>query len=173
MMMMAWMAVDVQQPPSRIGQVNVRASPLFRTFYEHNPLIITIDTGAETNLIRESTANSINCPVFPSSQVAFQADGKTPLNVKGETHVTLTRDGLEFSFSGLIIDDVDILAGVPFMEENDVSVRPKRKLISVGDSHHFSYRNSVPSCTTSSRSSTLRATTRASIWAGEFLEVPV
>ena len=166
---------DAQQLSSRCARVNVRASPLFRTFYEHNPLVITIDTGAETNLIREATATAINCPVYPSSQVAFQADGKTPLNVKGETHVLLTRDGLEFNFSGLIIDDldVDILAGVPFMEENDVSVRPKRKLISVGDSHHFSYKSNVPSCTTSRRSSILRATTRATIWPGEFLEVPV
>ena len=126
---------DTPAQSSRCARVNVRASPLFRTFYQHNPLTITIDTGAETNLIRDATATAINCPVFPSSQVAFQADGKTPLSVKGETHFTLTRDGLEFSFSGLIIDDldVDILAGVPFMEENDVSVRPKRKLIMVGD----------------------------------------
>ena len=134
-----------------------------------------MDTGAETNLIRESTARAIECPIFPSSQVAFQADGKTPLNVKGETHVTLTRDDLEFSFSGLIIDDldVDILAGVPFMEENDVSVRPRKKLISVGDQHHFSYKGSTPNCSTSSRSTILRATTRTTVWPGDFLDMPV
>ena len=52
---------------SRCARVNVRSSPLFHTFYQHNPLTVTIDTGAETNLIRDSTAAAINCPVFPSS----------------------------------------------------------------------------------------------------------
>ena len=156
-----------------VNRVNVRASPLFNTFYQHNPLTITIDTGAETNLIRASTARAINCPVLPSTQVAFQADGKTPLNVQGETHVTLTRDELEFNFSGLIVDDldVDILAGVPFMEDNDVSVRPKRKVISVGDCHHFKYQGSVPNCSTTSRSTIMRTTAKATVWPGEFLDV--
>ena len=125
----------------RIGRVNVRSSPQFNTFFHHSPLTITIDTGAETNLIRESTAKMIKCPIEPSSQVAFQADGKTSLNVVGETHITLTRDNLDFQFSGLVVNDldVDILAGVPFMEDNDVSVRPKNKVISVGDNYSISY----------------------------------
>ena len=130
-----------EQPDStsRIGRVNVRASPEFNTFYAHNPLTITVDTGAETNLMRESVARAINCPIEPSSQVAFQADGSSQLKVVGETHVTLTRDDLSFTFSGLIVNDldVDILAGVPFMEENDIAVRPKKKLITVGDTHRI------------------------------------
>ena len=168
-------AQDDTYPTSRVARVNVRASPLFHTFYQHNPLTITIDTGAETNLIRAATASAIGCPVLPSCQVAFQADGKTPLSVKGETHVTLTRDELEFSFSGLIVDDldVDILAGVPFMEDNDISVRPKSKVISVGDSHHFTYRGSVPSYSTNSRSTILRTTAKTTVWPGDFLDVSI
>jgi len=160
---------------SRCSRVNVRSSPLFRTFYRHNPLIITVDTGAETNLIRESTAKAIECPIFPSSQVAFQADGKTPLNVKGETHVTLTRDNLEFSFSGLIIEDldVDILAGVPFMEKNQVTVSPWEKKIIISNRHQFSYKGSTPSYSTNSRSTILRATTRTTVWPGDFIDIPV
>lgn len=166
---------DDTPPTSRCARVNVRSSPLFHSFYEHNPLMLTIDTGAETNLIKSSVATSIKCPIYPSSQVAFQADGKTPLKVKGETHVTLTRDGLELSFSGLVIDDldVDILAGVPFMEENDVAVRPKNKVISIGDNYRFSYSGSVPTCPTNSRSSILRTTSKTTVWPGEFLDVSV
>ena len=160
---------------ANVRRVNVRSSPLFRTFYRHNPLAVTMDTGAETNLIWEQTARAIECPLYPSTQVAFQADGKTPLNVKGETHFTLTRDDLEFSFSGLVVDDldVDILAGVPFMEENDISVRPRNKTITVGDTHHFSYKTTSPSCSTRCRSTVLRATSRTTVWPGEFLDVNV
>ena len=127
--------------------MNICSSPEFNTFYDHNPLTITIDTGAETNLMRHSVARAINCPIEPSCQAAFQADGTTPLDVIGVTHVTLTRDSLNFTFSGLVVNDldVDILAGVPFMEENDIAVRPKKKLITVGDTHKFSYSSSTPS----------------------------
>ena len=87
----------------------------------------------------------------------------------------MTRDDLEFNFSGLIVDDldVDILAGVPFMEENDVSVRPKNKIVSVGDNHHFMYEGSVPNCSTNVRSAILRTTTKATVWPGDFLDVSV
>ena len=50
------------------------------------------------------------------------------------------RDDIELKFSDLIVDnlDVDILAGVPFMEDNDIGVRPRGKLISIG--HNYSLR---------------------------------
>ena len=154
-------------------RVNVRSSPLFHTFYEHSPLAVTLDTGAETSMIKSSTAADIGCPIYPSSQVAFQADGKTPLNVLGETHVILTRNDLELKFSGLVVDDldVDILAGVPFMEENDVAVRPKSKSISIGDNCNFTYDGSVPKCPVNNRSSILRTTAKTTVWPGDFLDV--
>ena len=166
---------DDFQPTSRCGRVNIRASPEFNTFYHHNSLTITVDTGAETNLMRESVARSINCPIEPSSQVAFQADGITPLNVIGETHVMLTRNDLSFQFSGLIVNDldVDILAGVPFMEDNDISVRPKLKQIMVGDSEKISYSSATPSYAANHKASVLRATCRSTVWPGDFLEIAV
>ena len=125
--------------------------------------------------MRHSVARAINCPIEPSCQAAFQADGTTPLDVIGETHVTLTRDSLNFTFSGLVVNDldVDILAGVPFMEENDIAVRPKKKLITVGDTHKFSYSSSTPSYAANHKASVLRATSRSTVWPGEFLEVTV
>ena len=166
---------EEQEEIPRARRVNVRSSPEFNTFYAHNPLTITIDTGAETNLMRESVAKAINCPIEPSSQVAYQADGSSPLNVVGETHVTLTRDNLTFAFSGLIVNDldVDILAGVPFMEENDIAVRPKKKLITIGDTHKFSYSSATPTYNANHRASVLRATCKSTVWPGEYLEVPI
>ena len=159
----------------RIGRVNINASPRFKTFYGHNPATVTIDTGAEANLIRESAARFMNCPVYPSTQVAYQADGLTPLRVKGETHIDLTRNDLTLRFSGLIVDtlDVDILAGVPFMVENDIAVRPSKKLISIGDKHQFSYSAPSPQYSSTHHSTILRATSRATILPGEYLEVAI
>ena len=166
---------DQVEAPSHHRRVNVRPSPEFNTFYDHNSLTITLDTGAETNLMRESVARAIKCPIEASSQVAYQADGSSQLDVVGETHVVLTRDNLSFTFSGLIVNDldVDILAGVPFMEENDISVRPRKKLITVGDSHRIPYSSSTPSYCANNRASVLRATCRSTVWPGEFLELAI
>jgi hypothetical protein len=46
----------------------------------------------------------------------------------GETTLTFSRDGRGFYFEGLVIRDLDveILASIPFMETNDVAIRPAK-----------------------------------------------
>ena len=112
-------------------------------FYKHHPLRVIIDSGAETNMIRESVAIAIGAKVTASSQIAFQADGHSPLAVKGETKITLTRDGHQFTLEALVVEsiDVDVLAGVPFMESNDVSVRPAKRQVLLSDGSLYVYGN--------------------------------
>ena len=107
-------------------------------FYDHHTIKVTLDSGAETNMIKESTVKHINAPISPSTQSALQADGKSPLAIKGETKITLTTDGKTFIFEALVVEniDVDILAGVPFMYSNDVIIRPaKFQIISTMAQH--------------------------------------
>ena len=87
-----------------------------------------IDSGATSNLIKESTAHFIKCPISKSSQVAVQADGQSELKVIGETRLVFSLDNFTFIFEGLVVDhlDVDILAGIPFMTVNDISIRPAK-----------------------------------------------
>ena len=40
-------------------RVNVSQSPFLHAFYLHRPLLLTIDTGAETNMMRASLAKYI------------------------------------------------------------------------------------------------------------------
>jgi hypothetical protein len=62
-------------------------------------------------------------------QSVHQADGSCPLRVVGETRLSFHRDGKEFIFEGLVIEnlDVDVLASTPFMETNDVAVQQSDK----------------------------------------------
>lgn len=122
-------------------RVNTKQSPFFKSFYRHHPLRLTLDTGAETNMIREAVAKSIGAKIGKSSQLARQADGVTPLNVIGETHLTLSRDGTDLQLDALVVADldVDVLAGTPFMSTNDVSVRPARHEITIGETTVIQY----------------------------------
>jgi hypothetical protein len=80
-------------------------------------------------------------------------------------------------FEGLVVEDldVDILAGISFMEINDVSLRPSKREITIGDKHIYSY-GSVPSNSqTKSRdhAHVLRATATETVWPGQFIELGI
>ena len=109
-------------------RVQVKQSPYLSTFYKHHQLKVIIDSGAETSMIRESVAISIGAKITKSSQLAFQADGQSPLEITGETRLTLTRGKHEFTLDALVVKsmDVDVLAGVPFMEVNAIGVFPAK-----------------------------------------------
>ena len=85
---------------------------------------MTIDSGATGNMIRASTAKALGVSIKNSSQSAHQADGSSPLHVLGETQFSLSRDHHNLSFEGLVVEnfDIEVLAGTPFMETNDVSI---------------------------------------------------
>ena len=116
---------SVPEPLSTF-RVSIRQSPYIDTFHGHNHVRLTIDSGAMGNMIRLSTVQRLNARVDGTKQSAKQADGSSPLNVLGETRLTFTRDGLKFHFECLVIAylDVEVLAGIPFMESNDISIRP-------------------------------------------------
>ena len=157
-------------------RIQTRQSPYIDSFYAHHPLRITLDSGATGNMIRHSIVTRLGCQVTPSSQSAHQADGSSPLKVVGETRLSFTRDNQEFSFEGLVVEnlDVDILAGTPFMEANDISVRPAKRQVILGDGTTYVYGSQSPSAvsTTARRAIVLRAPpTSTTIWPGEFVEL--
>ena len=93
--------------------------------------------------------------------------------------MVFTRGDHKFYFEGLVVEnlDVDILAGIPFMERNDIAIRPSKREVFVGSDAIFTYgsvenpselRHSIR------RAHVLRAPTHATtVWPGEFLEVDI
>ena len=75
-------------PSSR--RVQVKQSRFLNVFYSHHPLKITINSGAETNMIRESIAKQIGAHITKSSQLALQADGQSPITITGETRLAVS-----------------------------------------------------------------------------------
>ena len=64
---------------STLRRVCTKESPHMKVFYRHHPLQITLDTGAEISMIKESTAKFIDAKINKSSQSALQAESITPL----------------------------------------------------------------------------------------------
>lgn len=88
-------------------------------------------------MIRASTVKNFNTSIqiSNSSQSAHQADGSSPLKVIGEARMSFTRGDHILHFEGLVVEnlDVEILAGIPFIERNDVSIRPSKRQIAIGN----------------------------------------
>ncbi|XP_070576935.1 uncharacterized protein [Ptychodera flava] len=158
-------------------RVQVRQSPYLDVFYGHQTARLTIDSGATGNMICLAAARRLGVPTKASSQSAHQADGSSPLNVTAETKFLLTCDGVKFTFEGLVVEnlDVDILAGTPFMEANDISIRPARRQVTLGDGSTYTYgSNPQTTLNTIRRACVLRAPTQpTTIWPGDFIEMDI
>ena len=116
-------------------RVSTCSSPFINAFYNNHSIKIVLDTGATVNLINERLARYLNLNISPSSQTAKQADGISDLSVVGESRFSLYRNSIELKFEGLVVRGLEseILAGIPFLRCNDISVRPSRNEINIGD----------------------------------------
>ena len=108
----------------------------------------------------------------------MQADGVTPLNILGETHLTLSRDSHSLSLEALVVKDLDldVLAGIPFMARNDISIRPAKHQITIGDTDVVHYDNptlnSPQNHVRCTQDFVLRSGSSSTvIWPGNFIEL--
>ena len=159
-------------------RVNIKQSPYMYAYYRHHPLKIILDTGSETNMVRASTAHYMGATVSKSSQIALQADGHTPMNVTGEVKLTLERGRHSFFLEALVVEDldVDVLAGVPFLVCNDISIHPAKHEISLKDDLRIAYGLSASHQEVHSvrRTATVRAPPATTVvWPGESIELEV
>ena len=130
-----------------INRVAVSASPVIVLYHNNTPYDITLDSGGTTNAMDSATAGQMNCDIRPTYQRAFQADGKTELDVIGETEVELSRNGQTFRYYSLVYNSAEpvILAGMPFMIENDVSIRPAKSEVVLNGTEIIKYQPNRPS----------------------------
>ena len=166
-------------PCDAARRVQPHPSPYLPVYCGVNPLRVTLDTGAEVNLIHASVAAATDCPVSKSNQKAYQADGHSPLAVVGETTLSLSRGDHVLTLQALVVNDldVDVLAGTPFMSTNDVSVRPAERSVSIGECVVFRY-DDVAHDPASSSARRVQCLVRSppspvTLWPGEYVELAV
>ena len=121
------------------------------------PLQVEVRSGSPINLVRESIAEACGFEIVIDSfgyddYVEVDQPFDLPSGIVGLSCFTLIHDGYELWFDGFVIEDdiydvmdvhVGILAGAPFMEDNDVAVRPSRHRIMFGDHLVFTYSGST------------------------------
>ena len=171
-------------PSARVisRRVSTRRSPIIGAFYMQHPVSLTLDTGAETTMIKAALARSLSLDIVKSNQQVLQADGTTPLNVVGEVHTILSRSKKKLTLDALVVEDldVDILAGIPFLISNDISIRPATQEVTIQGLETTNYRTddksdyAQPRAVRHTSSYVLRSSTPTTvIWPGDFVEVDI
>ena len=156
-----------------INKVTTEDSPVLPLFKGKKSYPVTLDTGGTTTVMDGGTAEELECTLLPTSQRAFQADGVTELKVLGKTQFELTRKSKSFSIDALVCEmEPVILAGMPFMIDHDVGVRPAKNQIIIDgtDIVEYSSKRSLASKPPHSRritSYTVRSPQKTVILPGE------
>ena len=161
-------------------RVSTKQSPQLKVFDKHHAINLTLDTGAETSMIKLSTANKIGEVIHKTKQTALQADGIAPLKVTGEVHLLLSRNSHTLHLDASVVSDldVDVLSRTLFMVTNDIAIRLAKQQITIKGTN-VTYYNLKSSClrhhhVRRTQAHLLRAPAVSSfIWPGEYLEIPI
>lgn len=131
---------DEEEEESNNRRVGIESSPELLCRCEGEQINAVLDTGAMSNLIAERCAKRVNAKILHTRQTASQAAGDD-LNVVGEVHMEFERYPHKFKFNGLVVRNLkdEVVAGVPFLDLNDIWVRTSKKLIYIGDKEIIKY----------------------------------
>ena len=168
---------DQQVTDHQINLVTVNASPTLSVYHNNTPYTITLDSGGTCNALDSETAKELRCDIRQTVHRAWQADGVTELNVIGETSVEFQRQGKQFCLRALVFHSPTptILGGMPFFIENDISIRPAKSQIIIGDGDIIQYTasNSAKMKARRIECFTVRSHSKSVILPGEELELVV
>ncbi|KAI2664052.1 NACHT, LRR and PYD domains-containing protein 4F [Labeo rohita] len=106
-------------------------SPCLKAFHVHFPVRLTIDSGHDKGcMCRQTGPKSLQ-------QYTVSSSGRWLLAIEGgwrNTQTFFKRDGHMLFFDGLVVENLDlvILAGILFMECNNISIHPASHQVCVG-----------------------------------------
>ena len=189
--------VDVKRDVASVvaNRISIVKSPALNFDVNKKVINFSMDTGAESSLISLDMCRGLGLKIEPTDQRASQADGDTPLETLGEFHSMAYRKcELNSSvihplqFNGLVVRKLScpVLAGMPFLEANDISIRPALKRLYIGDCCCVEYgkaptraiQSSVPAIQSSAPAKTqlcsvIRVPEKICLLPGESVSVPV
>ena len=130
-------------------------------------------------MIRLDVAKHLNLNIRKNSQSSNQADGQSHLDVVGEIKVVLQFKHHKLLLEALVAAKLDdeVLGGTPFMEKNDLWVRPKMKLLGI-EEETYTYNNQSNSASSSVRRvetqpTLIQSPQSMTVWPGGYVELQV
>ena len=119
-------------------------TPYFTCEARDEPVYVSVRSRSAVDMISESLADWLECDIAVDDvgyEYVTNADGTPVSDVVGLAYFSLSFHGLRLWFDGVVVRDleVDVVAGLPCMEMNDILVRPSKQQIEFGDGSIFHY----------------------------------
>ena len=159
--------------PQHVNRVQCSTSPYFHAFYKHHPCKLLVDTGATSSLVSKTFLKAAGIAIKPTRHAARQVDHSS-ISIEGEIHISLSYGDLQLPIDALVVDtmDCDILVGVPFCKQNDVSIHLKQEQIMIqGITIPYGAKPSNQHSIFRTESYVLRNDSSKVLFPGEFLEI--
>ena len=115
---------------SRITPVD---SQVLTVYHGHEPVNITLDSGATASFITSNLCKKLQLDVLPNGQMARLGDGCTTMASLGEVDVHFVRNKWSLRFQAIVVEKLnsEVYGGMNFLKENDIQTRPSTGEIKV------------------------------------------
>ena len=142
---------DANAPPQRCSDETRSCKPHMNPPSPHfigethtQTVVVNVRSGSDINMISERMADELACEILVDEmgyEYVTHMDGTPVQDIIGLAEFYVMVNGLPLWFEGVVVTDLDadIVAGIPFMELNDLTVRPAKQLILFGDDSEFRY----------------------------------
>ena len=159
----------------RISAVAFKSAPLMMTYFNHNPLTILLDTGAENNIISTSIVKRLNVKIFQTPSRASQVD-KSLLKSVGRIVIPIYNGNEVWTYDALVCDNVGdvIIGGNPLLDQgiNPVTYRNEIDIVTnEGSIRKLPWRPQTSRCPSSPNIGILRCQESVTLYPGEFVDI--
>ncbi|XP_063955330.1 uncharacterized protein LOC135153076 [Lytechinus pictus] len=118
-------------------------SPSVNLFHGQKLVQVKLVSGSPHNLIGLSSVQSLGAFIRPTDTLrsVCYANRSSRLPVIGTTSLTLSRNGEHLLFEAYVVDSllIQVHAGIPFIELHDITIRPAKHRITIGDGPSYTY----------------------------------
>ena len=99
----------------------------------HEPVNITLDSGATASFITSNLCKKLNLDVLPNGKMARLGDGCTTMASLGEVGVHFVKNRWSLRFQAIIVEKLnsEVYGGMNFLKENNIQTRPSTGEIKV------------------------------------------
>ena len=166
---------DVSRGTFKISAVAFKSAPLMMTYYNHNPLTLLLDTGAEFNIISSSIVKYLNIKILQTPSKASQVD-KSLLKSVGRIVIPITNGDESWTFDALVCDNVGdvIIGGNPFLNQgiNPVTYRNEIDIVcSSGSIRRLPWRPLQHHKPSNPKIGILRSTESVTVYPGDYVDI--
>ena len=168
--------IDLKNKIFKVSAVAMKKAPIMMCLYNHHPVSIVLDTGAEHNVISDTVVKRLSMNIERTSSQAVQVD-KSPLRSVGRISIILSNGDDSWLFDALVCTNIGevVIAGNPFLAQgiNPITYKNITEIVSNDGTIRTIPWRPVTRLPAKPMISLLRVPEKITVFPDEFFDIPV